>query len=411
MEQKGKSAVKELLENNILSISAYLKLLNGILNSFEARIVGEVSEVKISSPGHVYFSLKDKKDKSVLSCVIWNYDYKLCGVELKEGLEIVAKGIPDVYPPTGRLSFKAKTIQLMGEGELKKEYEKLKKKLEDEGLFDIDRKKEIPPFVKRVGIITSKQGAVISDFLNNLGRFGFQIKFIDSRVEGLEAVKDLLNSIKTIKKQEIDVLVIMRGGGSLESFLAFNNETLIREISDLPFPVIAAIGHDKDVPLLSLVADKMVSTPTAAANLLNQSWQEAELELKSMEREIFNSFSNSLKSLEYRTNSLFLKIKDRLEKVISLFKMLEFRIKSVIPKILENEIKKMGNELENIEKIINQNNPERNLKLGYCIATNKKGVIKNIDNVAVEDIIDLKVYNGVINTQVKKIQKNERKKS
>ncbi|HNY35692.1 MAG TPA: exodeoxyribonuclease VII large subunit [Candidatus Pacearchaeota archaeon] len=411
MEQKGKSAVKELLENNILSISAYLKLLNGILNSFEARIVGEVSEVKISSVGHVYFSLKDKKDKSVLSCVVWNYDYKLCGVELKEGLEIIAKGIPDVYPPTGRLSFKAKTIQLMGEGELKKEYEKLKKKLEDEGLFDLNKKKEIPSFVKRVGIITSKQGAVISDFLNNLGRFGFQIKFIDSRVEGLEAVRDLLNSVKTMKKQDIDVLVIMRGGGSLESFLAFNNEILIREIASLPFPVIAAIGHDKDVPLLSLVADKMVSTPTAAANLLNQSWQEAELELKAMEREIFNSFSSSLRSLEYKINSLFLKIKDKLEKVISLFKMIEFRIKTVIPKILENEISKMKDKLGNIEKTINQNDPERNLKLGYCIANSKKGVIKNINDVKVEDIIDLKVYNGIINTQVKKTQKNEGKKS
>ena len=411
MEQKGKSAVKELLENNILSISAYLKLLNGILNSFEARIVGEVSEVKISSVGHVYFSLKDKKDKSVLSCVIWNNDYRLCGVELKEGLEITARGIPDVYPPTGRLSFKAKTIQLMGEGELKKEYEKLKKKLEDEGLFDLDKKKEIPSFVKRVGIITSKQGAVISDFLNNLGRFGFQIKFIDSRVEGLEAVKDLLNSVKTIKKADIDVLVIMRGGGSLESFLAFNNEVLIREVSSLPFPVIAAIGHDKDVPLLALAADKMVSTPTAAANLLNQSWQEVESELKAREREIFNSFSSSLRSSEYRINNLFLKIKDKLEKVISLFKMIEYRIKSVIPKILENEIDKMRDKLENIEKIINQNDPERNLKLGYCIATNKKGVIKNINDVKVEDIIDLKVFNGIINTQIKKIQKNEGKKS
>lgn len=411
MEQKGKSAIKDLLENSILSISAYLKLLNGILNSFEARIVGEVSEVKISSVGHVYFSLKDKKDKSVLSCVIWNYDYKLCGVELREGLEVVAKGIPDVYPPTGRLSFKAKTIQLKGEGELKKEYEKLKKKLEEEGLFSEERKKEIPSFIRRVGVITSKQGAVISDFLNNLGRFGFQIKFIDSRVEGLEAVKDLLNSVKTIKKQDIDVLVIMRGGGSLESFLAFNNETLIREVSGLPFPVIAAIGHDKDVPLLALAADKMVSTPTAAANLLNQSWQEAELELKSAEREIFNCFSSSLRSLEYKTDSLFLKIRDKLEKVISLFKMIEFRIKNVIPRMLENKIERMKDKLENIEKIINQNDPERNLKLGYCIAASKGGVVKNIDDVKVDDAIDLKVFNGIINTQVKKIQKNERKKS
>ncbi len=411
MESKGKSAVKELLENNIFSISAYLKILNGILNSLEARIIGEVSEVKLGPSGHVYFSLKDKKDKSVLSCVIWSYDYKICGVQLKEGLEIIAKGIPDVYPPTGRLSFKAKTVQLVGEGELKKEYDKLKKKLEEEGLFSEERKKEIPPFIQKVGVITSKQGAVISDFLNNIGRFGFQIKFIDSRVEGLEAVKDLLNSVKTAAKLDIDVLVIMRGGGSLESFLAFNNETLIREVSSLPFPVIAALGHDKDVPLLALMADKMVSTPTAAANLLNQSWLEAESEFKNKEREIISSFSYALKDLEYKSDNLFMKIKSKLEKVLSVFKLLEYRIKTVIPKILEGELKKLEEKLKNIEKTISQNDPERNLKLGYCIAQNKKGIIKKISDVELEEIIDLKVSNGIINTQVKKIQKYEGKKS
>jgi len=411
MESKGKPAVKELLENNIFSISAYLKILNGVLNSFGARILGEVSEMKMGPSGHVYFSLKDKKDGSVLSCVIWNYDYKLCGVQLKEGLEIIANGIPDVYPPNGRLSFKAKTIQLVGEGELKKEYEKLKKKLEDEGLFSLERKKEIPSFVKNVGIITSKQGAVINDFLNNLGRFGFNIKFIDSRVEGLEAVKDLLNSVKTMKKLNLDVLVIMRGGGSLESFLAFNNEVLIREVASLPFPVIAAIGHDKDVPLLALMADKMVSTPTAAANLLNQSWLEAELELKRKEREVFSYFSSLLSDTEYSFNNLFLKIKERLEKVFASFRMIEYKIKTIVPKILENEIRKAKEKMESMEKVIMNNDPERNLKLGYCIAQNKKGIIKNIKDVELEEMIDLKVFDGIINTQVKKIQKYEGKKS
>jgi exodeoxyribonuclease VII large subunit len=389
MESKGKPAIKELLENNIFSISAYLKLLNSVLNSFEARIVGEVSEMKFGPTGHLYFSLKDKKDKSVLSCVIWNYDYKLCGVELKEGLEIIAQGIPDVYPPTGRLSFKTKTIQLVGEGELKKEYEKLKKKLEDEGLFLMERKKKIPSFVKNVGIITSKQGAVINDFLNNLGRFGFKIKFIDSRVEGMEAVKDLLASVKAMKKLDLDVLVIMRGGGSLESFLAFNNETLIKEVSKLPFPVIAALGHDKDVPLLALASDKMVSTPTAAANLLNQSWIEAEMELKEKEREIFGF----------------------LEKIISSFKMIEYKVGEVLPRLLENEIVKLKEKMENMERIIMHNSPERNLRLGYCIAQNKKGIIKGIKGVKLEEMVDLKVFDGIINTQVKKIQKHERKKS
>lgn len=403
MEQKGKSAVKEMLENNVFSISAYLKLLNGVLNSFQGKIIGEVSEVKISAPGHVYFSLKDKKDGSVLSCVIWNYDYKMCGINLEVGMEVRANGFPDVYPPTGRLSFKAKTIQLAGEGEIKKEYEKLKKKLEDEGLFDEQRKKEIPMFTKKIGIITSKQGAVINDFLNNLGRFGFQIQFIDSRVEGLEAVKDLINSIKTFKKKDIDVLVIMRGGGSLESFLAFNNEMLIREVSELPFPVITAIGHDKDVPLLCLLADKSVSTPSIAASFLNNSWQKIEVELENRKREIFNLFESLLSSTENRINNLFFKIKSKIEKVINNFKIIEYKIKEVIPKAIEGEIDRIRERISSMERVIKYNDPQRNLKLGYCIAKKNDRIIKSIKDVKIEEDIELMLSNGVINSKVNKI--------
>jgi len=165
------------------------------------------------------------------------------------------------------------------------------------------------------------------------------------------------------------------------------------------------------VPLLALMADKMVSTPTAAANLLNQSWLEAESELKSKEREIINSFSYALKDLEYKSDNLFMKIKNRLEKVIAGFKMLEYRIKTVIPKILEGEMRKIEEKIRNIEKTIYHNDPERNLKLGYCIAQNKKGIIKLTGDVELEEMVDLKVFNGIINTQVKKIQKYERKKS
>ena len=409
MEIKGKSAVKDLLENNIFSISAYLKLLNGVLNSFGAKIIGEVSEVKISSVGHVYFSLKDKKDGSVLSCVIWNYDYKMCGIDLVEGIEIKATGFPDVYPPTGRLSFKAKTIQMAGEGQIKKEYEKLKKKLEEEGLFSEERKKEIPDFPQKIGIITSKQGAVINDFLNNLGRYGFQIEFIDSRVEGLEAVKDLINSIKTFKRKEIDVLVIMRGGGSLESFLAFNNEMLIREVVDLPFPVIAAIGHDKDIPLLSLIADKMVSTPSIAASLLNSSWQKAEIELEGKRREIFSLFNSSLLSKKNEINNLFNRSKSKIEEIINNFKMIEYKVINILPGIMKREIERIKDNMNNIEKIIKYNNPERNLKLGYCIAKNKKGVMKKVEDFKKEKEFDLVIYNGSINAKINKIY--ERKKS
>ncbi len=200
-KSKGKSAIKEMLENNIFSISAYLKLLNGVLNSFEARIVGEVSEIKISSVGHVYFSLKDKKDKSDQSCVIWSYDYKLCGVQLKEGLEIIAGGVPDVYPPTGRLSFKDKDDSTGRRGGIEEGIRKLKKKLEDEGLFALkEGKRRLPSFHPEGGNNNFQAGSGNFRLFEQLGRFGFQVKFVDSRVEGLGSGKDLLNGVKTGKE-------------------------------------------------------------------------------------------------------------------------------------------------------------------------------------------------------------------
>ena len=131
-------------------------------------------------------------------------------------------------------------------------------------------------------MITSKQGAVIHDFLNNIGKFGFDIKMIDSRVEGQGAVEDLLAAIQTFRKKDIDVLVIIRGGGSMESLMPFNNELLVREVVGFPVPVLVGIGHDKDMPLVALAADRSESTPTAVANLLNESWERALLFWKDM---------------------------------------------------------------------------------------------------------------------------------
>jgi len=410
MEEKSKSYVKNLLENNIFSVSAYLTVLNSILNSCEAKVKGEVTEVKKWSSGHVYFSLKDKKDSSVMNCVIWNYDYRLAGLELKDGMEIIATGIPDIYKPNGRLSFKAKTIRLVGEGDLKKEYEKLKNKLEAEGLFAEENKRVLPEFPQNIGVITSKQGAVINDFLNNLGRYGFKIKMIDSRVEGDEATKDLLMAIKTMRNQAIDALVIMRGGGSLESFLAFNNEILVREVKDFPVPVIAAIGHDKDVPLLALVADKMVSTPTAAANLLTTGWQTLEYKIKEQQNIIFNNFAQALSDKKYNLRNIFSQMETYLRNSLKQYDALQYKIKQILPKILENKLAQFKQQINLAEKIINQNNPERNLKLGYCLARKNGKLIRKTSDVSVGNEIDLQVYDGVISSEVKKAIAFESKK-
>lgn len=162
-------------------------------------------------------------------------------------------------------------------------------------MFEESRKRLLPEYPQRIGLITSKQGAVLADFLNNLGKFGFKIKMMDSRVEGQVAAVDLVNAVRSFRNIDVEALVIMRGGGSLESMLGFNNETLVREISDFPVPVIAAIGHHQDIPLASLAADLAVSTPSIAATVLSQSWEEASSRLLE-ENVILQAFKNSLQN-------------------------------------------------------------------------------------------------------------------
>lgn len=404
MESSKQSFSREFLKNNIFTVSAYISILNGILTLCEAKIKGEVGEVKKSSAGHVYFSLKDKKDNSVLSCVIWNYDYRICGVELEDGLEIIANGSPDIYAPNGRISFKAKTIQLVGEGELKKAYDKLKKKLEDEGVFNEDRKRDLPFFPQKIGVITSRYGAVINDFLSNIGHYGFKIKFIDSRVEGQEAIKDIISALRTMAKQELDVLVIMRGGGSLESFAAFNNEALIREVVKFPVPVIAALGHDKDMPLLAFAADKFVSTPTASAMLLNMNWDKAETKLLEYRDDIIDHFSDDINKKKTSINSSFLKISNYFREALQNYKMMELKTKNCIYASFDNAFQKNRKDLDISSRIISQNDPKRNLKLGYCIPRSKGLIMKDISVLNTGEDLDLEFSNGAIVSEIKKIK-------
>ncbi|MCX6717544.1 MAG: exodeoxyribonuclease VII large subunit, partial [Candidatus Taylorbacteria bacterium] len=280
-------------ENKPLSVSSYLDFLNNQLGNETVRIQGEISSVDIRERV-IYFSLKDSGDESVINCLIWKNVYDLGGVKFEIGIEVILNGYSDIYKPQGRLSFKASSVELVGEGALRIAYEKLKAKLQKEGLFDKVRKKLISPYPSRIGLITSKNGAVMADFITNIGKFGYKISFIDSRVEGQLATEELLNSIKTFKNMDIDVLVIIRGGGSMESFLPFNNEILVREVVDFPAPVLVGIGHEKDVSLLALASDVMVSTPTAVANFLNESWEQAGSIVNLSEQKVFRKFQYTI---------------------------------------------------------------------------------------------------------------------
>ena len=450
-----------------ISVSSYLDFLNNVIRGFNCRIIGEVTSLQIfENKGYLFFSIKDKNDNSVLGCIMWMSQYNMSGVTLKEGLEIIISGHSDIYKPSGRLTFHAETVELVGEGSLKIAYEKLKSKLEEEGLFETSRKKEIPQFPKNIGLITSNNGAAKGDFLSNLRKSGFNIYMIDSRVEGQLAVNELYRSIKTFAKINIDVLVIIRGGGSLESLLPFNNETLVREIINFPHPVIVGVGHDRDISLLGLVADKEVSTPTAAATILNESWGNALFKVEACKQKIFELFKEAILNKNYFINNSYLTMRNGLELIFEKFKLSEqalgkwfnsvrirmqevnrvvdrhqsfFRsnfndeLKIVNKKIstrlttvflkmdyllnkiklrvnLDNQIKSIINEIKqkqqkiiSLNTILDINNPDRQLKLGYSILRSNGVIVKNIKNINVGDFLDITVSDGGFKSEVKNI--------
>ena len=371
------------MEEKIFSVSDYIQILNQGLKGFAAKITGEVSEVSFGPTGHAYFTLKDEKDESIINCVIWKSIYHLYGIKLKEGIKIIATGCPEIYPPWGKLSFKCQAIEYSGEGTLKKEYEKLKAKLAEEGIFEQARKRPLPEYPRMIGVITSKQGAVLADFLNNLGRFGFKIKMVDSRVEGQAAVTDLLNSVKALRKEKIETLVIMRGGGSLESMLAFNNELLVREIADFPVPVIAAIGHHKDVSLLAMAADLEVSTPSMAAVSLCRSWEKAVSFLEEEKRNIISAFSHILENARSLIDW---------ERIVSGFTSLLSEIKQ---------------QLDHSQDLIRLRNPETQLKLGYSIATSRGRLVRSVKDVKTGENINTRVVDGEIISDINNITKKK----
>lgn len=381
----------------ILSVSEYLDKINSVLKTEKSKILGEVSGVQ-EYPGrsYLYFSIKDSKDQSTIKCFMWKRDFTISGVSLKDGLEIVVSAYPSIYKPNGGVALQVESIELVGEGALQIAYEKLKKKLEVEGLFSIDRKREVPIYPHKIGVITSKSGAVINDFLTNIGKFGYEILFVDSKVEGAEAIKDLVSALNTLKDKDIDILVIMRGGGSLESFQAFNNETLVRAVAAFPVPVLTGIGHDKDAPLVSMVSDKNVSTPTAVANLLNSSWDEALSLVEMSQEKIFSKFTSSLRDKHFFIENSVVRMERGIRFVSESIK----RSEEIILRSFDLVLKNTEDFLLQSKKTLELLNPTRQLSQGYSIVKLGGKVLKSSAKVKKGDQLELTLSDGIINTQV-----------
>jgi len=412
-------------KERVFEVSQYLDVLNDKLSESEARVKGEVSSLE-NRGNYVFFGIKDKNDESLLNCFIWQEDYLVSGLELQEGMEVVIWGYPNIFKPSGRLSFQTKLIELVGEGLLKKAYEELKRKLESEGIFAPERKKSLPEYARYIGLITSHQGAAIGDFSSNVGNYGYRIKFFDSRVEGKQAVFDLISGLKWFNENipDLDIIVMVRGGGSLESLQAFNTEALVREIADSKIPILAGIGHEKDVSLAALAADKMVSTPTAAALEIRQVWDEAIHKIERNEKIILNLFAGALEQQKFKLINLernltkgFLAIYDYFDKLKNSIQNGIDRIKMVLKISRENlagltkkimssfgsNLKLADENIKNILKTLESHNPERQLKLGYSLVSLEGKIVRSVKDVKTGDNIGIQVSDGKFESEVKKI--------
>lgn len=390
--------MSDMYRKDIIPVGLYLDNLNSTLKKERARIVGEVSGVQMyEGRSYLYFNIKDTKEEGTLKCFMWKRDYSLSGVPLKDGLEVIITAYPSIYKPNGGLTMQIESVELVGEGALKIAYDQLKAKLDKEGLFSVSRKREIPDYPHKIGVITSKSGAVINDFLTNIGKFGFEISFVDSKVEGVDAIKDLLSAINTLKKSKIDVLVIMRGGGSLESFQAFNNEVLVRAVADFPVPVLTGIGHDKDEPLVSMVSDKNVSTPTAVANLLNSTWSEALSLVQLGEERIFSKFQAGLREKQSDVENSIVHMESSIKRVSDKVSGIGVEIVRGFSQMLENSVEF----LVQSKKMLDISNPERQLAYGYSIVKSGGKIVKSVMDVKSGEELDIAVKDGIIKSITK----------
>lgn len=259
-------------------------------------VKGEISNCKYHSSGHIYFTLKDRA--SALSCVMFA-SQRASGLSfrMEEGQSVIVQGSISVYERDGKYQLYARKIMRDGVGRLYEEYEERKKRLFEEGLFDEEKKKKIPRFASKIGVVTARTGAVIQDICNVAARRNpyTQIYLYPAKVQGEGAEQTIIQGLHYFEETDVDTIIIGRGGGSIEDLWAFNEESLARAIAACQKPVISAVGHETDTTISDLVADLRAPTPSAAAELAVSVWREIEIGLREAKWELNRQMENKLR--------------------------------------------------------------------------------------------------------------------
>ena len=370
-------------------------------------VKGEVSNCKYHTSGHIYFSLKD--ESGTIACVMFAGQRGGLSFHMREGQQIIVLGSVNVYERTGSYQLYAQEIRLDGEGTLYEKYQMLKQELEEMGMFAPEYKKAIPRYAKRIGVVTAPTGAAVRDIMNISARRNpyVQLLLYPAQVQGEGAKESIVRGIRMLETKNVDVIIVGRGGGSIEDLWAFNDECVARAIFDCQVPVISAVGHETDVTIADYVADVRAPTPSAAAELAVWDYRQLQGYLDECRLRMNRSMTGTirinrlrLKELDVRLSYLHPrhKLQDQQQRLIELEEELRT--------LMRDRVKEARHRLAiQIEKL-NGLSPVRKLNQGFAYVEEADGgVVKSIRQVEKGDELTVYVTDGLIRTSVKAVQK------
>ncbi len=364
----------------IYTVSQLNQLIKTVLEKSlsEIELIGEISNFKAHYSGHWYFSLKDAD--SQIACAMWKGLNSFVAFTPQEGMKVVITGRITVYPPRGTYQVDVRTMKPAGIGELQLAYEKLKLRLSAEGLFDIDKKKPIPPMPFKVGVVTSIDGAALRDIISVASRRFPICELIISpcKVQGNGAAVSIVNAIENLEKyRDVDVIIIARGGGSIEDLWPFNEEIVARAIYKCEIPIISGVGHEVDITIADFVADKRAATPTAAMEIavphindikaMIQNYTQFFLKSLTAKIDNYKNFiTNTMRSSAFMDPSLRLSYLN--QEVMHVL----FRLDNSIRNLINNRL----NKVEKLAIQISSNNVQNTLKKGFVLVKQQGKFVK-----------------------------------
>ena len=389
-------------ESKPISVSDLNKQIKNILENNISRfwVSGEISNFIHHTSGHMYFTLKDQK--SEIRCVMFKGPNQSLQFKPENGMQVLLDGEISVYEPRGQYQILVKKMEPAGIGTLYLAFEALKKQLSSEGLFDIEKKQKLPTYPKNIGIITSKTGAALQDIFQVLDRRSPHVNLIvrSAHVQGDKAANDIVDAIHDMETyKKIDVLIIGRGGGSLEDLWPFNEEKVARAISSCPIPIISAVGHETDLSISDLVADMRAPTPSAAAELVSPSINDIFEKIIGFEQNL----SSKMKSfLQIRWQSLD-NTKDRfaLQEPSRLLQNYSDRYNEITKLLFQAyrfSIQKFSSNFSTINEKLHALNPTNILSRGYSIAYREddQKIILNPEDLQQDEYFRLQTYKGTL---------------